>query len=63
MNKTVQKSVRINPETVSKLEKLAKKENRTFNNMLETALMEYLKFVDAIQKSKPGSFNREIDTV
>lgn len=37
--KAVQKSIRISSELLNKIQAKAKKENRTFNNMVETLLM------------------------
>ena len=41
-NKTVQKSVRIGVSLLEKIEILAEKENRSFNNMVETVLLNYI---------------------
>jgi predicted transcriptional regulator len=35
------KTLRLKPEVVKKINELAKKQNRTFSNMVETILMNY----------------------
>jgi len=43
MEKSKQRSVRLKSHVIESIEKMAKEENRTFNNMVETILIEKIK--------------------
>lgn len=51
MEKTKQKSIRLNVLLIDKIEKMSKEQNRTFNNMVETILIDY------IEKNNFKTFN------
>ena len=41
IDKAVPKNLRLRISVIKKIEKLAEKENRSFNNMVETILLQY----------------------
>jgi predicted HicB family RNase H-like nuclease len=46
------KTIRMNPELIEKLEVLATKENRNFNNLVETILMKAVTCPDLVLSFK-----------
>lgn len=52
MKKRKTKTLRLNPKLIKDLDCLAKRENRNFNNLVETILNKAVKFPDLILSLK-----------